>query len=112
MTHIGMFRRQLARSFGHLRRSSVGPTDPSAAGDRSQHDPSSHSGSAGIYREGSAAKLADGPVTDGNLATGPNPSATAAKVKVTYANMLHRRHRSLCTVYLYQCFPLYSQVCV
>ena len=83
VTHIGMFRRRLAQSFGHLRsRPSTGPTDPSAAGERSQTDLSSGSSSTGAYRDASAQNLAEGPVTDGNLATGPNPAATAAKLKV------------------------------
>lgn len=84
VTHIGMFRRQLAKSFGHLRsRSNPGPAmDASAAGERSQNDLSSDASSAGIYRDASAQNLAEGPVTDNNLATGPNPETTAAKLKV------------------------------
>ena len=89
VTHIGMFRRQLAKSFGHLRsRSNTGPAaDPSAAGERSQNDLSSDASSAGIYRDASAQNLAEGPVTDSNLATGPNPGATAAKLKVGMAGL-------------------------
>ena len=90
VTHIGMFRRQLAKSFGHLRsRSNTGPTmDASAAGERSQNDLSRDSStSAGIYRDASAQNLAEGPVTDSNLATGPNPGATAAKLKVGAAHL-------------------------
>ena len=83
VTHIGMFRRRLAQSFGHLRnRSNTGPADPSAAGERSQNDLSSDPSATGVCRDASAQSLADGPVTDSNLATGPNPAATAAKLKV------------------------------
>lgn len=76
VTHIGMFRRKLAQSFGHLR-SQNGHT-ASAAGS---------AGAAGAEEGDSSISqpLADGPVTDNNLATGPNSGATAAKLKVCYA---------------------------
>ena len=83
VTHIGMFRQQLARSFGHLRkRSSTGNLEASAAGDPSQDGHSSSSSDASNSRAASVQNLADGPLTDSNLATGPNPAATAAKLKV------------------------------
>ena len=72
MTHIGMFRRKLAQSFGHLQ-SQSGRDGAGAAADRATKE-----ASAGARGQG----LAEGPVTDNNLATGPNPAATAAKLKV------------------------------
>jgi len=82
VTHIGMFRRRLAQSMGHRRAEDGTGADASAAGDPSQSGHGSEGSSAGTDRSASAQKLAEGPVTDSNLATGPNPGVTAAKLKV------------------------------
>lgn len=78
VTHIGMFRRKLAQSFGHLRSQNGNTADAAgsaAAAGAKEGDSSSISGQS----------LADGPVTDSNLAAGPNAGATAAKLKVCCA---------------------------
>ena len=72
VTHIGMFRRKLAQSFGHLH-SQSGRGGAEAAADRASREANACASSQG---------LAEGPVTDNNLATGPNVGATAAKLKV------------------------------
>ena len=96
VTHIGMFRQQLARSFGHLqKRSSTGNLEASAAGDPSQDGHSSSSSDASNSRAASVQNLADGPLTDSNLATGPNPAATAAKLKVGRPEEA-RHHKHCC----------------
>ena len=74
MTHIGMFRRKLAQSFGHLHsQNHSGRGGAEAAAERATREASASASGQG---------LAEGPVTDNNLATGPNPAATAAKLKV------------------------------
>ena len=78
VTHIGIFRRKLAQSFGHLR-SQNGDTADAAGSAGAAGAEEGDSGSI------SGQPLADGPVTDSNLATGPNAGATAAKLKVCYA---------------------------
>lgn len=80
VTHIGMFRRKLAQSFGHLHsQSGSGRGRGEAAAERAARKASASASGQG---------LAEGPVTDNNLATGPNPAATAAKLKVGLAGSL------------------------
>ena len=80
VTHIGMFRRKLAQSFGHLHSQS----GSRRGGGEAAAERAAREASAGASGQG----LAEGPVTDNNLATGPNPAATAAKLKVGLAGSL------------------------
>ena len=67
-----MFRRKLAQSFGHLQSQGGRDGAEAAAGQVTREANACASGQG----------LAEGPITDNNLATGPNPAATAAKLKV------------------------------